>query len=451
METKKKRNKKKKGNQGKNTGGDVASNAGEAAPPSHNHESAPEDHHKGADVDDALSSVGEGVAQYQNHGPIPQRDHNGTNAHDTASSVGEGIPYYQNNEPTMTLGNHNVSNAVHVDQRSIGMSESSVELDIQRHYDTKLDKLHETIKHLEDEKRLWLQKVSVLESELEKLQNKVGHHAQNEVRLEQKLNSLQNGYDLLVKEEEVLNNKVRLIEDTNGTLTHQEASLKERLSGLEETNKALLVQVTLLEKASNNTLEENQRLVKSLDELDSRLQALEEKASLSEASITKKDPEYKEMNQMDLTSPHLHQQTTGFTEVVSKGNEMIADRGLTSAVTVISDNNYTQINNSPSTPYASNDLEETSIQLLDKASSNSTAQGLIDVKEHQFGDCRMSDEIVPVPLDDIQIHEDNSQQSGSDDGTTEVPFSDAPIIGAPFRLISFVARYVSGADLVSEK
>ena len=137
MDSKKKRNKKKKGNQGKNAA-DVTSNAGEAAPQHHNHESAPTDHHKGYDADDAMSSVGEGVPRYKNHQPNLQADHNGTNAYDTTSSIGEGIACYQNNEPMMTQENHKASNAVPADQRSVGLSESSVELDMHRLYEAKL-------------------------------------------------------------------------------------------------------------------------------------------------------------------------------------------------------------------------------------------------------------------------------------------------------------------------
>ena len=137
MDSKKKRNKKKKGNQGKNAA-DVTSNVGEAAPQGHNHESAPKDHYKGSDADDAMSSVGEGVPQYQNHEATLQSDHNGTNAYDTTSSIGEGIPCYQDTEPTLTQGNHKASDAVPADQRSIGMSESSVELDMHRLYEAKL-------------------------------------------------------------------------------------------------------------------------------------------------------------------------------------------------------------------------------------------------------------------------------------------------------------------------
>ncbi|CAL4922497.1 unnamed protein product [Urochloa decumbens] len=397
MDSKKKRNKKKKGNQGKNTV-DVISNAGEAAPQHHNHELAPRDHYKGSGADDAMSSVGEGVPQYQNHEPTLQSDRNGTNGHDTTSSVGEGIRCYQNNEPTLTQENHKDSNAVPADQRSIGMSESSVELDMHRLYEAKLDKLHETIKQLEDEKSLWLQKVSAMESELEKLHSKVDLHMQNEVLLDGKLNSLQIGYDVLIKKEEVLCNKVMCIDDINGTLTRHEALLKERFSELEETNKTLVAQV------SDN----------------------------------------KVMDPMNFAGPLLHQQTADFTE----GNELIAERGLSSSVEITPNNSYSLINNTTSNAYASNHPEETSIRLPEISISNSIAQA--HVNEHEF-DGPTSEEIVPIPLDDIQIHEDDPRQPGVDDEIDEVPFSDAPIIGAPFRLISFVARYVSGADLVNQK
>lgn len=44
----------------------------------------------------------------------------------------------------------------------------------------------------------------------------------------------------------------------------------------------------MLEETSNNTAEENQRLVKNLNELDSRVQALEAKAALGEVSTSQK-------------------------------------------------------------------------------------------------------------------------------------------------------------------
>lgn len=157
MDGKKKRNRKKKGNQGKNTG-DAVTNADEAVPQSHNDDLAPKENYSGADADDAVSSVGEGT-QYQNHEQTPHANQNVANVDETISpSVGEVIPCDENHEPTMTQENHKVSNTVYADQRSIGMSDSTVELDKDRLYEAKLDKLHDTIKQLEDEKGLWLQK-----------------------------------------------------------------------------------------------------------------------------------------------------------------------------------------------------------------------------------------------------------------------------------------------------
>ncbi|XP_052147877.1 uncharacterized protein LOC127766776 [Oryza glaberrima] len=424
MDAKKKRNKKKKGNQGKNTG-DVTSSTAEAAIQSHNHETAPNDHHNGTDADDAMSTVGEEAPQYQNHEPDRQANHDSTNTDDVMSSVGEGIPF-QNLDPAMTHENHKVSSTAHADQRSVEMSDSTVELDMHRLYEAKLDKLHDTIKKLEDEKSLWHQKMSSMEIEVEKLHNKVDYHAQNEVRLEEKLNNLQYGYDVLIKKEVALDNKVRSIEVINDALTHQETSLKERLSGLEETNKVLLVQVKVLEEASNNTVEESQRLVKGFDELASRLGVFEAKSALTEASVTK------------------------------KGNELIVDRSVNSSAAITSVDNYSPINSSPSNAYVSNHLEEAPMQLPETTINDVSSEGLIDMNAHQrskqdFDEPRTSEEILPVALDDIQIHEEDPQPPVADDEAEEVPFSDAPIVGAPFRLISFVARYVSGADLVNQK
>jgi hypothetical protein len=128
-----------------------------------------------------------------------------------------------------------------------------------------------------------------------------------------------------------------------------------------------------------------------------------------------------------------------------QGNEQIAERGLNSPLTVTLDN-------FPISAYANNHQDGSSGHFPEATSSNGGDEILIDVDAHQgFDEPRTSGEIVPVPLDDIQIHEDGPQPPGSAVDTDEVPFTDAPIVGAPFRLISFVARYVSGADLVNQK
>lgn len=66
-----------------------------------------------------------------------------------------------------------------------------------------------------------------------------------------------------------------------------------------------------------------------------------------------------------------------------------------------------------------------------------------------FSETDRSGEIVQIPLYENEVQDIESQAAGIDEKPV-VPISDAPLIGAPFRLISFVAKYVSGADLVNK-
>ncbi|CAO2839133.1 unnamed protein product [Amaranthus hypochondriacus] len=61
----------------------------------------------------------------------------------------------------------------------------------------------------------------------------------------------------------------------------------------------------------------------------------------------------------------------------------------------------------------------------------------------------VSGEIVQIPLVENESH-DVEAHAYVIAGDESVPLVDAPLIGAPFRLISFVTKYVSGADLVNK-
>lgn len=64
-----------------------------------------------------------------------------------------------------------------------------------------------------------------------------------------------------------------------------------------------------------------------------------------------------------------------------------------------------------------------------------------------------TEETVPVSLNpngEIDV-ESQVAVASEDEVSVGVPLVDAPLIGAPFRLVSFVARYVSGADLAEKK
>lgn len=67
----------------------------------------------------------------------------------------------------------------------------------------------------------------------------------------------------------------------------------------------------------------------------------------------------------------------------------------------------------------------------------------------QSSETTVSGEIVQIPLDENES-QDLEAQASVNAGDDSVPLADAPLIGAPFRLVSFFAKYVSGADLVNE-
>lgn len=87
---------------------------------------------------------------------------------------------------------------------------------------------------------------------------------------------------------------------------------------------------------------------------------------------------------------------------------------------------------------------------IDKAASDhehvSKIDSRIDVNSSEIE----SDEIVQIPLDENEVQSADLEPANVDQEEEEVPLSNAPLIGAPFRLISFFARYVSGADLVNK-
>lgn len=94
-----------------------------------------------------------------------------------------------------------------------------------------------------------------------------------------------------------------------------------------------------------------------------------------------------------------------------------------------------------------NSLEETSV----KDNGNSIdAKHVVGVTSNLSFVSDDTGEIVQIPLDDNEVQDlvlHDATKNVENDG---VPITDAPIIGAPFRLISFVAKYVSGADLVDQ-
>lgn len=153
-------------------------------------------------------------------------------------------------------------------------------------------------------------------------------------------------------------------------------------------------------------------------------------------------------NHESAKSEHATSAELNHTETLDRNHTSPANHSISETL----DRNYT----SPASHSISELSEETtksgedvqSMQ-LDKLVAKDGANGLVSeiVGPPPQLDAPRISEVAAIPFDEIQIHEDSTKIS---DEPEAVPFSDAPLVGAPFRLISFVAKYVSGADLLKQ-
>ncbi|XP_020108192.1 myosin heavy chain, clone 203 [Ananas comosus] len=411
MDSKKKRNRKKKGNQGKNNE-ETASNAEDVVVQEHNHDLTTE----------------------QNHDSLSQQNHHGQNS-----------------------SNVDVQNAV--------VSESEMELEKHKYYEAEFVKLNEAIRKFEDEKDLWLRKEINFEDKLGRLENKVDSLAQDRSILEEKLNYLQNGNDSSVQKEVTLEDKVKSIEGIKDSLILKETSIKEAIAGLEEVNRALQTQVKELEQSRDNVIQENQRLVENLSMLQSRIEILETKV------VSKENPS---VNVAQSPEGKVYVPSQGQNTEISQVHGKMIETDLhrdhsTDYLETFPNNDLNQVIALSRTSTPVDHAQEygaklsqngeianqLSIQIQGNLGTNHINGGFADSsslpgQKTGLDEPRMSEEIVTVPLDEIEIHEEESQGVMNNLKEEEVPLTDAPLIGAPFRLISFVAKYVSGSDLVNQ-
>ncbi|KAJ6369308.1 hypothetical protein OIU78_001637 [Salix suchowensis] len=132
-------------------------------------------------------------------------------------------------------------------------------------------------------------------------------------------------------------------------------------------------------------------------------------------------------------------------ELVEKVNELFIklDQQKTAAGLSLSTGSDAILGNSEPAPHMS-EPSETALDLKSESlDAEPPAAVLLQSSEPD------TEEIVQIPLDDSEVSDVEMQAVETDD-KSGVPLTDAPLIGAPFRLISFVAKYVSGSDLVNK-
>ncbi|XP_042440849.1 kinesin heavy chain-like isoform X2 [Zingiber officinale] len=331
----------------------------------------------------------------------------------------------------------NIDTSTNVDVQSVGISESEMEHDKHRILEEKFAKVQEQFRHLETERTLWLQR---------------------QVNLEENVKSLKVEFDSYVQKEAILEQKLQHFESENDTLKHAE----ERIVGVEEDSIVLDMQVKGLERSRYILLEENQQLRQNIAALEQKIQFLEAK-STSHETLTEKMTKLLEgaIPVHESLSAFVRDQVSTSAEISSKVDEhyLVSEKHDEHASTAELNHTETQVRSSSPSHLLETDGKITESVVPEE---EFVANGAVNLDSETVGqpgvqpllvEPRIS-EVGTVIFDEIQIYEDNKREMIINDDPVpheEVPFTDAPLIGAPFRLISFMAKYVSGADLAKRR
>ncbi|KAG6693327.1 hypothetical protein I3842_10G163400 [Carya illinoinensis] len=444
-EMKKKRNKKKKRKQSKATE-DIAVDAGETASLDQNHES------NGQDDNGQVSETADAHNHVQNINVDP-KGHlpNGTEG----ASLEETVKVLQN------------ENEWHI-KKEATLEETVKQLQQKNHlYIQKEASLEETVKMFQNENEWHIKKEATLEETIKQLQQKNHSYVQKEATLEEKVKKLQQKNHSSIQKEESLEEKVKHLEREKGFWIIKENSTKETLANLHGDAAKLQAQVVELEEFRSNLLQENQRLMDIISGLQSQIQNLERSTSSTSLSVDLKmhGSEHEDLNsQMEGALALVEKLMTENAELVEKVNKLyveldrrITTDGLPSATG--------SIQMFETTETASVDPILESNENLSLAGKELESNKIVPMKIENIGIDNVdfehaaviptslaseeTGEIVQISMDENEI-QDTELQAANNDEKTAVPLSDSPLVGAPFRLISFVTRYVSGADLVNK-
>ncbi|XP_058110731.1 uncharacterized protein LOC131253653 isoform X5 [Magnolia sinica] len=384
------------------------------------------------------------------------------------------------NGETAPAQNHHAQNSDNACIQNAGVSESDVEVNSHKTDDSRSVVLEEEIRQLEAEKHSWIRREKCLEEDINQVMLDKHSWILKEASLEEKIRLLQVEKDSCMQKEVNLEEKIRQLQDERDSWLQMENSNKEMIARLNKVNIGLQAQVKELEESRNSLLQENQQLVESASFLEARIQYLERDVSFpaSTAETTKQDPKDEDASSLvEAASAMVEKLVAENAELVEKVNELYIEldrRGgtvdrssttagfnpaqLTSETTFAPDSLLQYSEKMPASigrveSPASVQTVDGSI-VVDNAELESTA-GTSTWKEGLLEPPEISEisEIVQIPLEENEIHEVEveSPRAAEVGDDAAVPLTDAPLIGAPFRLISFMARYVSGADLVNNK
>ncbi|KAE8685655.1 Thioredoxin H-type 9, H9,TH9 [Hibiscus syriacus] len=355
--------------------------------------------------------------------------------------------------------------------------------------------LQETIEHLQKENESYIQMQGTLEETINQLRNECDSHLKKEASLEESILKLQqinnshqqkeaslketvlqlqseneshkqkraasemdiirlhNETELWRQEKAILEAKISQLLEEKAALELKGANLEENIEALEKEKKSwILTEVVELEDSRSKLSQENQQLTNTASSLQLHIQNCERNITSScPSDEVKKQASYiEDLNtQIEAASVLVEKLVMENTELVEKVNELsvMLERQTAEHSTVI------EMPDSGPHSIGNGSISTTKLDSLELAQINEgeidgvDADGQPNAQLPLAVESKGSGEVLQIPLDDTDARGSESQDTESENST--VPFTDAPLIGAPFRLISFVANYVTGADLVN--
>lgn len=358
-----------------------------------------------------------------------------------SAGVGE-LTSENNNHVNVTKPNHQNLNSENTDVQNKGSQQAVVDSDRQPINGAETASLEQKIKELQEQLNTHLQREADLERDVSQSQKErnLWHH--KEADLETRILQLQTEKDSWLQKEAGYE---ELVEEAS-TLRSTEKSAAETIASLNKDKSRLQAQVIELEASRNDISHQNQQLKEHVFHLQSKIQDLESSVAARLSSertmhVTENDDM---KSQLESAQALVEKLVFENEKLVEKVNNLNAELDEKTGTTQSSEEDLLVRNSEESgtDPMPSSSAEKPDDMGSGLKSDKVMESEVIRIKSKIVNPIS-SGEIVQIPLDE----KDPTSKSAA---ASEVGLTEAPLIGAPFRLISFVARYVSGADLVQK-
>ncbi|KZV40864.1 hypothetical protein F511_22803 [Dorcoceras hygrometricum] len=314
----------------------------------------------------------------------------------------------------------------------------------------------EKLKQLQAEKDAQMQKEAILEYRIKDLLREKDEYLQNLADQEESIRHLHSEKIAFIQKEDMLEERCKQLQMEKDAYLQKEISTEEAIAALRNDSKILRAQVMELEESRKILVEEKQELMEKVSILQLKINNLESTITYSHPNmneiVTPEDGNAE--HQREDMHPPAAKMVPENPKLVEKVNGAYADSlpvgsNLRDIAVVDGGDN--------SLAFAQDFVigGEGDKMVMPESHSTRSLEGVMNFERNgedgsgppkSSGDIVEADEIVPIPLVGNQTEDARFEVYEKNDAS----FVDAPLIGAPFRFISFVAKYVSGADLVNK-